>query len=622
MFTILIALLSAVGFILAYRLYGRWLGSHVFRLTAKAVCPSEALNDNRDYVPTRTSVVFGHHFTSIAGTGPIVGPAIAVMWGWLPALLWVLFGSIFIGAVHDFASLVISMRNRGQTVGIIAGRLLNPRFRLLFLLVLFLALTIVLAIFGLVIASVFRLFPSAIFPCVVQIPLAIVIGLALHRRGIGLFWPSLVGLVLMLVSVAYGDVGWLHTFNQTLAAWPIWSWVVVLLVYSYIASILPVWLLLQPRDYINSLQLVLSLALLLVGLLVAGAVGITLADGEKLALEMPAPLVVWNPAGAPPIFPFLFITIACGAISGFHCLVSSGTSSKQLRKENDATVVGYGGMLQEGFLAVLVILACTAGLGLGMRTADGGWLTGFEAWHHQYASWGAAQGLAAKLGAFVNGSANFLLALGLPNAFAVALMGVLVASFAGTTLDSACRLQRYVIQELAESLRDALAHRLLGRPLLQPLRWLENPYVATFVAVALAMWMAAMPLPGSAWSLDNAGKGGMILWPLFAATNQLLGGLAFVVIFFYLWRRKMPFWFMVVPAIFMLIIPFCGMFHQAFIGSADSASWLASGNWLLLSFAVASLGLEIWLLVEAWLLLPKSRAVREPGAVPHLLDSA
>jgi len=397
--------------------------------------------------------------------------------------------------------------------------------------------------------------------------------------------------------------------------------VVVLLVYSYIASILPVWLLLQPRDYINSLQLVLSLALLLVGLLVAGAVGITLADGESLALEMPAPVVVWSPTGAPPIFPFLFITIACGAISGFHCLVSSGTSSKQLRKENDATVVGYGGMLLEGFLAVLVILACTAGLGLGMRTADGGWLTGFEAWQLQYASWGAAQGLAAKLGAFVNGSANFLLALGLPGAFAVALMGVLVASFAGTTLDSACRLQRYVIQELAESLRDALAHGPMGRPLLRPLRWLENPYVATFVAVALAMWLAAMPLPGNAWSFENAGKGGMILWPLFAATNQLLGGLAFVVIFFYLWRRRMPFWFLVVPAIFMLVVPFCGMFYQAFIGSADAPSWLASGNWLLLSFALASLGLEIWLLVEAWLLLPKSRAIREPGAVPHLLDS-
>ena len=177
-----------------------------------------------DYVPTSKSIVFGHHFTSIAGTGPIVGPAIAIMWGWVPALLWVVLGSIFIGAVHDFGALVVvSLRNNGQTVGDIAGRVLNRRVRLLFLLTLFMALTVVLAIFGLVIAAVFKQYPSAIFPCIVQIPIAVAIGILLHRKGVGLLLPSLGALAVMYLTVVYGDVGLLKSFNATLADWSIWA---------------------------------------------------------------------------------------------------------------------------------------------------------------------------------------------------------------------------------------------------------------------------------------------------------------------------------------------------------------------------------------------------------------
>ena len=227
MTTLLIALLSGVGFLVAYHTYGRWLGSKIFRLSADAICPSERLKDGVDYVPTSKSVVFGHHFTSIAGTGPIVGPAIAIMWGWVPALLWVVLGSIFIGAVHDFGALVVSLRNNGQTVGDIAGRVLNRRVRLLFLLTLFMALTVVLAIFGLVIAAVFKQYPAAIFPCVVQIPIAIGIGILLHRKGAGLLLPSLTALGVMYLTVIYGNTGFLQIFNTTLAAWPIWTWVMV-----------------------------------------------------------------------------------------------------------------------------------------------------------------------------------------------------------------------------------------------------------------------------------------------------------------------------------------------------------------------------------------------------------
>ncbi|MGB1124437.1 MAG: carbon starvation protein A, partial [Phycisphaeraceae bacterium] len=599
-----------------------------------------------DYVPTSKSVVFGHHFTSIAGTGPIVGPAIAVMWGWLPALLWVVFGSIFIGAVHDFGALVVSLRNNGQTVGEISGRLLNKRVRLLFLFVLFLALTIVIAIFGLVIAAVFKQYPAAIFPCLVQIPIAVAIGLYLHRKGVGLLLPSILALGVMYATVIFGDAGLLGAFNAYMASLHIISWVAILLVYSYVASVLPVWLLLQPRDYINSLQLVSALGLIVVGLCVAAFIGGAppVEGAERQPLEFAAPMVQWDPADAPLIFPFLFITIACGAISGFHCLVSSGTSSKQIKNEKDAQFVGFGSMLTEGFLATIVILACCAGLGLGasefiaytsagspaevsdmqsiadanegvyaIQQADGFTYisTGQIGWEGRYTSWSAAGALATKVAAFVDGAANFLKAIGIPAGIAVALMGVLVASFAGTTLDTACRLQRYVVQELAKTaLPDHLVShetKLSGNPI----TWLTNKHGATIFAIVIAGAIAAMPAPGAEWSLASAGKGGLILWPMFGATNQLLGGLAFLVITFYLWRRGKAIWFVALPLGFMIVMPAWAMVLQL-------QSWFASDtiNIPLVVMAVATLILEAWMLVEAALLFPKAKNVLEAGGEP------
>lgn len=608
--TLLIAVLAGLGFIVAYHTYGRWLGSKIFGLSMDTVCPSHRLQDGNDYVPTRKSIVFGHHFTSIAGTGPIVGPAIAIMWGWLPALLWVVFGSIFIGAVHDFGALVVSLRNNGQTVGEIAGRVLNRRVRILFLFVLFLALTIVLAIFGLVIASVFRQYPAAIFPCTIQIPIAIAIGFWLHQKGFNLLLPSLLALGLMYLSVIFGDRGFLGAINGTMAGWSAWTWVIVLLSYSYIASVLPVWILLQPRDYINSLQLISALGLIVFGLGAAAVLGgAPLADGSRPALELAAPMLNLHPAGAPMIFPFLFITIACGAISGFHCLVSSGTSSKQLEREPDARFVGYGGMLTEGFLATLVILACAAGLGLGI-VDNGTVLVGSEAWSSRYASWGAAGSLAAKVSAFVIGSANFLKVLGIPGELAVALMGVLVASFAGTTLDTACRLQRYVVQELAAAVsgrkRGSSAGTAPG-----PMAVLQNKHGATVFAIVVAAALAAVPPANMEWSMANAGRGGLLLWPLFGATNQLLAGLSFLVITFYLWRRGKPVWFLVIPMIFMLIMPIWAMIWQLFVGGAETPSWLAEGKWVLLAIGLATILLEIWMIVEAYFLFPRVRGVLE-----------
>lgn len=614
--TLLIAFGAMILYLVAYNTYGRWLSKKIFKLDPNANVPSVELQDDKDYVPTDKSIVFGHHFTSIAGTGPIVGPAIAVMWGWVPALAWVLVGSILIGAVHDFGSLIISMRNRGQTIGELAGRILTPRVRLLFLFILFLTLTIVLAIFGLVIAAVFKKYPSSITPCLLQIPIAVGIGALIHRKGKNLLLPSLVALGLMYLTVFFGNWGPLASFNKMLASWPVMTWVVVLLVYSYIASVLPVWSLLQPRDYINSLQLLTALGLVIIGLLVAGFFGgaPATAGGARQSLQIVAPAFQWSPKGAPAIFPFLFITIACGAMSGFHCLVSSGTSSKQLKKETDAQFVGYGSMLIEGFLATVVILACVAGLGLGV-SGKGSLLTGQEAWLTRYSSWGAASGLGAKVGAFVDGSANFLHAIGIPISAAIALMGVLVASFAGTTLDTACRLQRYVIQELSSTLigKSHLESKMTSNPL----TWLQNKHGATIFAIVIAGIMAGLPIKGQAWSWASAGKGGLILWPMFGATNQLLGGLAFLVIFFWLARRKLPMWIAFLPMVFMLAMPAWALIIKL-------SSWFKAPSppYVLIGVTLMTLALEVWMITEAVMLWPKAKGILEEQLPPLAQSSA
>ena len=593
MTTLLIAVAAAAGFVLAYRLYGRWLGRRIFDLSVGHAVPSVTCRDDVDFVPTPRSVVFGHHFTSIAGTGPIVGPAIAVMWGWLPAVLWVVFGSIFIGAVHDLGSLVVSLRHQGQSIGDVAGRLLNARVRVLFLIILFIGLTIVLAIFGLVIAGVFRMFPGAIFPCVVQIPLAVAIGLAMHRKGVGLLFPSIVALLVMYITVVFGDVGLLGDFNQLLASLPTMGWVVILLGYCYIASVLPVGVLLQPRDYINALQLVTSLSLVVFGLVIAAFVGGAAVNGARPPLEIAAPLVDLDPPGAPSMFPFLFITIACGAISGFHCLVASGTTSKQVKCESDALSIGYGSMLLEGGLAMVVILACVAGLGLGISDGGDGALIGTAAWDSRYLDWTSAGGLAAKVGAFVDGAANFLTAMAIPPAVATALMGVLVASFAGTTLDTACRLQRFVVQELTSTM-----DRGHGR--IRAAAWsLPGRFIATAVAVILALVLASIPMGDVAWTWSSMGNGGLTLWPLFGGMNQLLAGLAFLVIATYLARQHRPVGFLLVPMVIMLIVPAWALAAQIFVGAGTVAAWIDGEAWWLVVIGGAFLILELWMVIEA-----------------------
>lgn len=610
MSTLLVALGSLGAFLLAYYTYGRWLAHRIFGLDSKAIVPSQEMRDDIDYVPTKKEVIFGHHFTSIAGTGPIVGPAIAVFWGWLPAVLWVVLGSIFIGAVHDFGALVVSLRNRGQTVGEIAGRLISPRARILFLLILFFALTIVLAIFGLVIAVIFGQYPESVLSVWIELPIAIAIGIWVYRFGGNLLLPSLAALAIMYGAIY---VGAYHLPIELPVENPTIGWTSILLAYCFVASVLPVWLLMQPRDFINSHQLMLALSLLLGGFFVASL-------SNQADLFTSAPAIAENvPADAPPVWPFLFITIACGAVSGFHCLVSSGTSSKQLENENHAQYVGYGAMLLEGALAVIVILACCAGVGMGQyeRVADtngdinyvasvdeGQEITGRNAWDRRYNAergWASFK-LADKVGAFVAGGANFLQAIGIPLKLGAGIVAVLVASFAATTLDTATRLQRYVVQEL-------------GRTLAFPP--LQNKYLATGASLMLAFLVARIPaVPGG-----TAGTGGLILWPLFGATNQLLAGLAFMVTVFYLRRRGKPIWFATIPMGIMMVMPAWAMLWNIF---NPASGWIGGDGrppkYLLLSFGFTTLGLQVWMIIEACLVWPKARGVLEE-ALPPLAGS-
>lgn len=657
--TLLIAVGAFFGYLIAYHTYGRWLSRRVFGLREDANVPSHEMRDDVDFVPTKRGIIFGHHFTSIAGTGPIVGPAIAVFWGWLPALLWVFLGSIFIGAVHDFGALVVSLRNRGQTIGEVAGRLISARAKVLFLAVLFMALTVVLAIFGLVIATIFKLYPESVLPTWISLPLAVMIGIKVHKKGGNILGPSLIALAVVYLCVCLGayvcpiDITELLGVPATGQYFNVLTvWTLVLLIYCFIASVLPVWVMLQPRDYVNSHQLVVALGLLMVGVIVAGATGQAQLSESAPAIASAASI----PQDAPPIYPFLFITIACGACSGFHCLVSSGTTSKQIEKETDAQFVAYGSMLLEGGLAVMVILACCAGVGMGKfnRVTDktvaqlkeqkatanvaqqatidakitrvsaaidnsagyayqaelndaGQKVTGRKAWDTRYdASKGwASFRLAQTVGAFIEGGANFLSSIGMPMKLGISIIAVLVACFAATTLDSATRLQRYVVQELA-----ATAH----------VKPLTNKYAATGFAVLLAGWVAMLPAssaPTASALLQSGGTGGLILWPLFGATNQLLAGLAFMVTTFYLWRRNRPIWFVAIPMCVMLVLPAWAMLWNMF--NADSGwSDPAHGKTHLFYVGIGILALQVWMIIEAVIILPKAKGILEESLPPLL----
>jgi len=556
--SLILAVLVFAGYLVAYNTYGRFLGRRIFRINPEAPCPSRELQDNVDFIPTDKHVLFGHHFTSIAGLGPIVGPSIAIIWGWVPAVIWVFFGAIFMGAVHDFGSVVISMRHSGRSIGDVASDIINSRVRTLFLVIVFFGLLIVIAIFALIIAILFNMYPQAVIPVWFEVPIAILLGFLVYKKRQNHVVLGIVAVIIMYITVIIGTYVPL-TMPALFGLSPLALWVIILLIYAFIASTLPVQILLQPRDYINSHQLIVAMALLSLGVIFAHP-------------QIVAPSLNVSPDGAPPILPFLFVIIACGAISGFHSLVASGTTSKQIDSEKDARFIGYGSMLMEGALSTLVIIAVAAGLGMKLTLGDGQILTGAAAFNHHYSDWAAASGLAAKIGAFVTGSANIIESLSIPAKFTVTIMGVFLVSFAATTMDSATRIQRYVITELAQAWN---------------IKPLINRYNSTFAAVLTAFILAFY---------NGSGNGALTLWPLFGSVNQLLAGLALLVITIYLAKQKIKIYYTAIPMVIMVILTGWAMI-------INLQDFYLKSNWLLFVIGLAVFALEIWMIIESVLVL-------------------
>jgi len=569
---VVLLILVFVGYIIMYRLYKRIIGPLVFKLRDDNITPAHKYKDGIDFVPTLKEIIFGHHFTSIAGTGPIVGPAIAVIWGWVPAVIWVFVGSAVMGAIHDLGSLVISLRHEGKSISDYTSKYVSGRSRFLFFLIVFFELWMVIAIFGLIIAVIFSLFPSSVLAVWLQIPIAVLLGYAIYKKGANVALSSFLALVAMYLTIVAG-----YFFPVSID--PVFGmpstgvWTIILLIYAFIASILPVTTLLQPRDFINSQQLIVALALILAGII---------ASSFLPQFEFVAYPVNTHPPGSPPMIPFLFITIACGAISGFHALVSSGTTSKQLNKETDAVFVGAGSMMMEGLLATFVIIAVAAGIGLGLEV-DGKLYTGVAAFQHQYASWQAAGGLSSKLGAFIHGTANMIDNLGIPKAIAIAIMGVFVASFAGTTLDTATRIQRYIITELMinAKVKNKMA---------------TNVYFTTFLAVFTG---AILAFAGGA-----NGNGAMKLWPLFGAINQTLAALTLIVITNYLATKGKWAWLWAgIPAIFMTVITVWALV-------LNQLKFMDKSDFLLSAINIIIILILLWIVIEGTVRFLHLRKVR------------
>src|SRR5680860_1311003 len=508
-----IAVVVVVGvlFFLGYRYYSAFLAERIYALDPAFLTPAHEFKDGIDFVPTNKHVVFGHHFTSVAGAAPIVGPAIAVFWGWGPALAWIVLGTIFAAGVHDMGSLVVSVRHKARSIGTIAQDIINRRARTLFLIIIFFLLTLVNAVFAVVIGNLFVAYPGAVIPIFLQIPFAIGIGQYIYRTRSAALVPALIGVVVLYFLIWVGQMVPVDITRVADAMGfdnPRDLWVIIMFVYTFIASRIPVWTVIQPRDYINSHQLFVALAIIAAGILVGW---------ETIV----APVFNDVPEGSPSIFPFLFITIACGAISGFHSLVSSGTTAKQLNKDTDAKHVGYGGALGEGSLAVGAVLAATAGA--ATTRAD---------WDVLYADFATASG--GGVGNFVSGIAAFANNLGVPLELGAVFAAVVVIAFAATTMDTGVRLQRYVVQEIAE---------LAGWKTLS-----RNLTLASVVAVAVPMAMALLPGGGE----DGYTFG--VLWQLFGTTNQLTAGLALAVIAVWVTRSGRRSWPVIIPLVFLLVM--------------------------------------------------------------------
>jgi carbon starvation protein len=549
--SVMIVLFGIVGMSFGWFVYSKFIATKIYQLDPDFVTPAHEFNDGVDYHPTNKYVLWGHHFTSVAGAAPIVGPAIAVYWGWVPAVLWVVLGTIFFAGVHDFGALWASARNKGKSIGALSEVVIGKRTRALFMVVIFLVLLMVNAVFGVVIANAFVGTPNSVFPAWSAIVVAVIIGQLVHRK-MNLVALSIGGVVALYLSVYVGSILPIELPTDMFSLTPNANWIIILFVYAAIASMLPVWVLLQPRDFINGMQLFVGLILLY------GAVLISLPDISAPAFNSQMA------ENAPSLVPLLFVTIACGAVSGFHGIVSSGTTSKQLDKETDARFIGYLGAVGEGSLALITLVAVSS---VALAATP-------EAWHIIYDKYGTA-----GASTFIQGGAQLIQdGWGIPFSITQTLLATMVVLFAGTTMDSGVRLQRYIIQEWGE---------IYNIPIL------KKGILATLVAVTCCLLLAF----GAGGA---SGSGGLIIWPLFGSTNQILAGLTLLCISVMLIKLGRPARYTLFPMVFVLVT-------SSWAALIKLVEFYEAKNWLLFTIDVIVVITTFLVILEAASVISKFR---------------
>jgi carbon starvation protein len=525
---ILLILFAIVFYAVAYRLYGKFI-SNKLKINPDTETPSHTLYDGVDYVPAKTPVLLGHHFASIAGAGPIVGPVIAAGFGWIPVYIWVLFGAVFIGGVHDYTTMVASIRHQSKSIGFIIEKYIGISGKKLFLIFAWATLVLVIAVFTIIVADTFTSIPAAGTSSILFMLLAILFGLSIYRLKIPLWIASIVGVVLLFSCIPLGEMFPLHLTKLT--------WQLILFGYIFIASVTPVWILLQPRDYLNSY--------FLYALMIGGIVGIFYASPN---MNIPA-VATFSLDKVGYLFPALFVTVACGAVSGFHSIVASGTTAKQLNKETDGKLIGYGGMLIEGVLAVLALIAVSA---LGGS---------------QFTEILISKG---PVTAFSIGVANFIESipfLSVTAATATNFVALAVAAFALTSLDTATRLGRYTFQEFFEISGSKEQSFLV-----------KNRFAATAVTV---LFGAALTFSGQT----------MAIWPVFGSANQLLAALALLAITVWVANLKENYLFVLIPMIFMFSVTLTAL-GMLFYTNISNDNYVLSFISVLLFLLAILLGLK------------------------------
>ncbi len=529
------AILLVIGIIffgLAYRFYGRYL-EKLFGVDPQRKTPAHEKRDGVDYVPTKPTILFGHHFASIAGAGPIVGPVLAAYLGWMPVVLWILFGCVFVGAVHDFSALFISIRHDGRSIGSVIEEYLGYSGRQIFLSFCWAALILIIAIFGILVAKTFVATPAVATASLLFIMMAPIFGFLVYKKGLSIVAGSFVFVPLLFFFIWLGTkypLDLVEVLGVTaVAARNIW--ISILMLYVFVASVLPVWLLLQPRDYLNSY--------LLYAMMIAGVLGIFVAAPHFVMPAFTGWAATAPKGGIGHIFPILYVTVACGACSGFHALVASGTTSKQLDNERHIKPVGYGAMLVEGILALVAITTVAV-----LPKAEYLALLNSE----------------SPIIVFASGLSGFIAKIGLPVSVGKTFIALTISAFMLTTLDTATRLARFTWQEMFLPKEGGKRGKTAVL--------LSNPFVATTLSVVLSGYMA---FSGSA----------MDIWPVFGASNQMLAALTLLVVTLVLVRRKANFWIALIPMLFMTIITIWALVNLIKVNFGTNHVLLGATSFLL-----------------------------------------